>query len=58
MYRLNKDGKRFTLFPLKGGSRPKVKHKVRMQNDVAVASRQRLNLLLMWKDEIVGVHRL
>ena len=58
MYRLNKDGKQFTLFPLKNGSRPKVKHKVKMQNDVAVASGRHLNLLLMQKDEIVGVHRL
>ena len=58
VYRLNKVGKRFTLFALKSGSHPKVKHKVRMQNDVAVASGRRLNLLLMRKDEIMGVHKL
>ena len=28
VYKLEKDGVRFTLFPLKSGSRPKVKRKV------------------------------
>ena len=35
MYRLKKDGVRFTLFPLTSGSHPKIKHKVGEQNKVA-----------------------
>ena len=47
VYRLEKDGVRFTLFPLTRGPPPKVKHKVGVQNNVADALRQRANLLLM-----------
>ena len=39
VYRLQKVGVRFTLFPLTSGSRPKVKHKVGVQNNVADALR-------------------
>ena len=47
MYQLEKDGVRFTLFPLTSGSRPKVKHKVEVQNNVTDALRQCANLLLI-----------
>ena len=55
MYWLEKDGVRFTLFPLKSGSRPKVKHEVGVKNIVADALRQHANLLLMQKNKTVGV---
>ena len=49
---------RFTLFPLTNGSRPKVKHKVEVSNEVAGDSKQRANLLLLQKNEIMGVDQL
>ena len=55
VYRLEKDGVRFTLFPLTSGSRPKVKHKVGVLNNIADDLRWRDNLLLMQNNEIVGV---
>ena len=47
MYRLEKDGVRFTLFLLTSGSRPKIKHKVGEQNKIAEDLRRCASLLLM-----------
>ena len=49
---------RFTLFPLTSGSRPKVKHKVGVSNEVAGDSKRRASLLLLQKNEIVGIDQL
>ena len=49
---------RFTLFPLTSSSRPKVKHKVGALNKVSDDLRWRASLLLMQKDEAVGVDQL
>ena len=49
---------RFTLFPLMNGSRPKVRHKVGAPNKVADDLRRRASLLLMQKNEIMGVDQL
>ena len=48
----------FTLFPLASWSCPKVKHKVGMPTKVADDLRRRASLLLMQKNEIVGVDHL
>ena len=47
VYRLEKDGVRFALFPLTSGSRPKVKHNVGVSNDVASDLKWRASLLLL-----------
>ena len=58
VYKLEKDGVRFTLFPLKSGSRPKFKHKAGVQSNVADVLSQRASLMLILKDEIVGFEHL
>ena len=52
------DGIRFTLFPLKSGSHPKVKHKTGVQSNVADVLSRRASLMLILKDEIAGFEHL
>ena len=49
---------RFTLFPLMSGSRPKVKYKMGVSNEVADDSKQRASLLLLQTKGIVVVDQL
>ena len=58
VYRLEKDGVRFTLFPLKYWSRPKVKYKVGVQSNVADVLSLPASLMLILKDEIAGFEHL
>ena len=58
VYRLEKDRVRFTLFPLMNGSRPKVKHKLGVQNNVVDDLKGHDNLLLLQKNEIIRVDQL
>ena len=58
VYRLEKDGVKFVLLPLRSGSRPKVRHKARLQNKVADALSWRANLLITRKSEIVEFEQL
>ena len=58
VYQLEKDRMRFTLFPLTSRSHPKVNHKMGASNEVANDSKWRASLLLLQKNEIVGVDQL
>ena len=55
---MEKDGVRFILCPLKSVSRPKVKHKVGVQNNVADALSQWASLMLIPKEEIAKFEHL
>ena len=58
VYRLEKDGVRFTLFPLTNRSRLKTMHKARVSNNEADDVRWRASLLLIQQNEVVGANQL
>ena len=55
VYRLEKDGVRFTLFLFTNGSRPKSKHKAGVSNKEPDDVRRRANFPLIQHNEVVGV---
>ena len=55
---MEKDRIRFTLFQLKSGSCPKIKHKAGVQHNVVDVLSQRASLMLILKDGIAGFEHL